>query len=61
MSLRNVNVRWKKTTSLSIPQYIPEVGDIFGQSTHYDVMAPGLDFAFGFNDIVFLLIRCSFP
>ena len=48
MSLRNVNVRWKKTTSLSIPQYIPEVGDIFGQSTHYDVMAPGLDFAFGF-------------
>ena len=48
MSVRSLNVRWKKTTSLSIPQFIPEIGDIFGQTTHYDVMAPGLDFAFGF-------------
>ena len=50
MSVRSVNVRWKMTTSLSVPQYMPEIGDIFGQSTHYDVMAPGLDFAFGFVD-----------
>ena len=48
MSVRSVNLRLKKTTSLSIPQFIPDIGDIFGQSTHYDVMAPGLDFAFGF-------------
>ena len=48
MSVRNVNIRWKKTTSLNVPQFVPEIGDIFGQSTHYDVMAPGLDFAFGF-------------
>ena len=48
MSLRSVNIRLKNTSSLTIPQYIPEIGDIFGQSTHYDVMAPGLDFAFGF-------------
>ena len=48
MSVRNLNVKWKKTTSLTIPQYLPEIGDIFGQSTHYDYMAPGLDFAFGF-------------
>ena len=47
MSLRSLNVRWKKTTSLSVPQFIPEIGDIFGQSTRYDVMSPGLDFAFG--------------
>ena len=47
MSVRSVNVRWKYTSSLSIPQFIPEIGDIFGQTTHYDVMAPGLDFAFG--------------
>ncbi len=47
MSVRNINVRWKNTTSLSIPQFVPEIGDFFGQSTHYDVMAPGLDFAFG--------------
>ena len=47
MSLRSVNLRYKHTTSLSIPHFIPDVGDIFGQSNHYDVMAPGLDFAFG--------------
>ncbi len=50
MSVRSINVRYKDTRSLSIPQFIPEVGDIFGQNSHYDVMAPGLDFAFGFTD-----------
>ena len=50
MSVKSVNVKWRKTRSMSVPQFIPDVGDIFGQSTHYDVMAPGLDFAFGFVD-----------
>jgi len=50
MSLRSVNIRWKNTRTLSLPQFIPDVGDIFGQSTHYDVMSPGLDFAFGLTD-----------
>ena len=50
MSVRSVNLRLKKTTSLTIPQFIPDIGDIFGQTTHYDVMAPGLGFAFGFAD-----------
>ncbi len=50
MMVRNVTVRWRYTRSLSLPQFIPDVGDIFGQTTHYDVMAPGLDFAFGFTD-----------
>lgn len=54
MSVRSVNVRWRSTRSMSIPQFIPEIGDIFGQSTHYDVMAPGLDFAFGFVDESYL-------
>ncbi len=48
MSVRSLNLRYKHTTSLSLPQFIPEIGDIFGQTNHYDVMAPGLDFAFGF-------------
>ena len=48
MSLRSVEMHWKNTTTLSIPQFIPDVGDIFGQTNNYDVMAPGLDFAFGF-------------
>ncbi|MBQ0115705.1 MAG: cell surface protein SprA [Bacteroidales bacterium] len=47
MSVRSVSVRWKSTQNLSLPQFIPDVGDVFGQNNHYDVMAPGLDFAFG--------------
>ncbi|MBQ7690069.1 MAG: cell surface protein SprA [Muribaculaceae bacterium] len=48
MSVRSVNVRFRTTRQLNLPQFVPEIGDIFGQSTHYDVMSPGLDFAFGF-------------
>ena len=48
MSVRSVNLRLKNTTSLNVPQFIPEIGDAFGQTNQYDVMAPGLDFAFGF-------------
>ena len=48
MSVRNVSILWKHDVDLSVPQFIPDIGDIFGQTNHYDVMAPGLDFAFGF-------------
>ncbi len=47
MSVRSFNLRIKKTNTLSLPQFIPEIGDAFGQTNQYDVMAPGLDFAFG--------------
>ena len=50
MSVRSVNVNYKYTTTLSVPQFVPDVGDIFGQTTRYDVLSPGLDFAFGFAD-----------
>lgn len=50
MSLRSASISYKTTKSLSLPQFIPDIGDIFGQTTHYDVMSPGLDFAFGFTD-----------
>lgn len=50
MSVRSVSVKYRTTRQLSLPQFIPNVGDIFGQNNHYDVMAPGLDFAFGFTD-----------
>ena len=50
MMVRNVSVRYKNTKSLSLPQFVPEIGDIFGQSNNYNIMAPGLDFAFGFYD-----------
>ena len=48
MSVRNVELHINRTTSLNVPQFVPEIGDAFGQTNHYDVMAPGLDFAFGF-------------
>lgn len=50
MMVRNVNIRYRNTKGLTLPQFIPNVGDVFGQSNNYDVMAPGLDFAFGFTD-----------
>ena len=49
MSVKSINVKWRDTRQLSLPQFIPDVGDIFGQSTRYNVLAPGLDFAFGFT------------
>lgn len=50
MSPRSVSVRWKRTSTLSIPLFAPSIGNIFGQSNSYGPMTPGLDFAFGFVD-----------
>ena len=48
MMPRNFSFRWRSSHSLNLPQFEPNVGDIFGQSTKYGPMSPGLDFAFGF-------------
>ena len=50
MMPRSFSFRWRNTHSLTLPQFAPNVGDIFGQSTAYGPMSPGLDFAFGFYD-----------
>ncbi|MBO4956168.1 MAG: cell surface protein SprA, partial [Muribaculaceae bacterium] len=50
MMTRSATVRWNDTRSLSIPLFMPDVGNIFGQSRSYGPMSPGLDFAFGFVD-----------
>ncbi|MDD2960823.1 MAG: cell surface protein SprA [Muribaculaceae bacterium] len=50
MMPRNFSFRWRSTQSLTLPQFSPNIGDIFGQSTHYDAMAPGVAFAFGFEN-----------
>ncbi|MCH5231506.1 MAG: cell surface protein SprA [Muribaculaceae bacterium] len=51
MMPRNLSFRWRSSHSLMLPQFTPNVGDIFGQSSGYgDGLAPGLDFAFGFYD-----------
>ncbi len=46
MMIRSVNLSYRKQRSMSLPGFIPNVGDIFGQRTG-GPMAPGLDFAFG--------------
>ncbi len=50
MMPRSFSFRYRSSHSLSLPLFSPNVGDIFGQSTKYGPMAPGLDFAFGFYD-----------
>lgn len=50
MTPRNASVRFKSTKTLSLPLFRNDIGNIFGQSTSYGPMSPGLDFAFGFVD-----------
>ncbi|MDE5713268.1 MAG: cell surface protein SprA, partial [Muribaculaceae bacterium] len=50
MMPRSLSFKWRETHSLNLPQFSPNVGDIFGQSNKYGPMSPGLDFAFGFYD-----------
>ena len=47
---RSASVRYRTSKSMSLPLFTPEIGNIFGQSTDYGPMSPGLDFAFGFSD-----------
>lgn len=50
MAPRSLSFRWRQNHSLNLPLFMPSVGDVFGQSTAYGPMSPGLDFAFGFYD-----------
>lgn len=53
MMLRNVNVSYRNNFNLSLPGFLPEVGDAFGQRS-LGGLAPGLDFAFGLTDEKFI-------
>ena len=46
MMVRTVNISYRNQRSMTLPGFLPNVGDAFGQRTG-SVMAPGLDFAFG--------------
>lgn len=46
MSVRSISVVYRNQYSMSLPGFIPNIGDAFGQRTG-SVMSPGLDFAFG--------------
>ena len=49
MLVRNVSFSYRNQYSMSLPGFLPNVGDMFGQRSG-GVMSPGLDFAFGFVD-----------
>jgi cell surface protein SprA len=46
MMVRSVGISYRNQYSMTLPGFMPNIGDAFGQQTG-NVMAPGLDFAFG--------------
>ena len=50
MMTRSASFKWRSSHSLNLPLFSPNIGNVFGQSTSYGPMSPGLDFAFGFYD-----------
>ncbi|MBQ8712609.1 MAG: cell surface protein SprA, partial [Prevotella sp.] len=46
MMVRTVSISYRDQRSMSLPGFLPNIGDAFGQRTG-SVMAPGLAFAFG--------------
>lgn len=47
MMVRRVSVQFTQSDGMSIPGFVPEIGDVFGQSRSTYGLAPGLGFAFG--------------
>lgn len=47
MMLRNVNISYTNAYSMSLPGFMPNVGDFFGQNNRGGMLKPGVDFAFG--------------
>ncbi len=46
MMVRSIGITYRNQYSMTLPGFIPNIGDAFGQRTG-GVLAPGLDFAFG--------------
>ncbi len=46
MMLRTVNITYRNQRSMTLPGFMPNIGDMLGQRTG-DILSPGLDFAFG--------------
>ena len=53
MMVRSIGISYRNQYSMSIPGFMPNIGDAFGQRTG-GVMAPGLGFAFGLVDDSYL-------
>jgi cell surface protein SprA len=50
MMVRNVSFSYRNNYSMSLPGFMPTVGDAFGQKRSANALSPGLDFAFGLID-----------
>jgi len=50
MMVRNVSISYRNTYNLALPGFMPEVGNMFGQSRLRGVFQPGLKYAFGLVD-----------
>ena len=48
MMLRNASISYRNTYALVLPGFMPNIGDMLGQSRHGAALAPGAGFAFGF-------------
>ncbi len=53
MMVRSIGISYRNQYAMSIPGFMPNIGDAFGQRTG-GVMAPGLGFAFGMVDDSYL-------
>ena len=49
MMVRSISFTYRNQFSMSLPGFIPDAGDAFGQRNSGGAMAPGLGFAFGFT------------
>ncbi len=47
MMVRNVSVSYRNTYNLSLPGFLPNVGDMLGQRRMGGMFTPGVDFGFG--------------
>ena len=50
MMVRTASLSYRNQYSLSLPGFMPTVGDAFGQTRGMGALSPGLDFAFGLID-----------
>lgn len=47
MMVRNVSINYTNRYNMSVPGFLPEIGDMLGQTKGLGGMSPGIDFAFG--------------
>ena len=47
MMVRTVSFTYRNQQSMSLPGFMPNIGDVFGQTRGTGALSPGLDFAFG--------------